>query len=115
MDVGAQLQEGIVYRGDIDGIRVFTYAGWYVDPETNLEEEIWPSNVAALCSGGLEGGRFYGAIKDPRAGFQAVPYFPTMWIDNDPPVEWLMVQSAPLVVPQRVDAAVAVEVVAVGS
>lgn len=111
MDVGATFQEGLTFRGDIDGFRVFTYAGWYVDPADDTEKELWPANVAGLASGGLEGVRFYGAIKDPRAGYQAMPYFPKMWIDEDPPVEWLMVQSAPLIVPQRVDGAVSCEVV----
>ena len=111
LDVGAQLTEGLTYRGEIDGFNIFTYAGWYVDPVTNVETEIWPTDVVALTSALLEGVRAFGAIRDGKAGFRAMPYFPKLWEQDDPAVEYLMMQSAPLLVPLRVNASIAVDVV----
>lgn len=110
MAPGAQAVEGGVYRGTIDGFNIYTYGGWYVDPLDNTEKEIFPADQVLLASPLVEGVRAYGAILDGKAGLQAMPYFPKMWEDNDPAVEWLMTQSAPLVVPTRPDATVCVDV-----
>jgi hypothetical protein len=111
LDLGAQLIEGLTYRGVIDGFNIFTYAGWYVDPATGTETPIWPADVVALTSSLLEGVRAFGAIKDEEAGLRAMPYFPKSWTQQDPAVRFLMMQSAPLTVPTRVNASVAVDVV----
>ncbi|MEX1185316.1 MAG: major capsid protein [Gemmatimonadaceae bacterium] len=111
LDLGAQLTEGMMYRGVIDGFNIFTYAGWYVDPATGSETAIWPADVVALTSAMLEGVRAFGAIRDEEADLQALPFFPKSWLNKDPAVRYLMMQSAPLVVPTRVNASVAVDVV----
>ena len=59
---------------------------------------------------GIEGVRCYGAIKDEQAGFQANRYFPKSWLENDPAVRWMLLQSAPLVVPYRPNASMCVTV-----
>jgi hypothetical protein len=52
----------------------------------------------------------YGAIKDEAAGMQALDYFSKSWTQPDPAVRFLMLQSAPLVVPYRVNATLAAKV-----
>ena len=104
MNSSAVFSEGLTPLGTIDGFGIWTYGGWYVDPADDTEKEIFPAKQIALASPGIEGVQAFGAIQDPRAGFAAVPYFPSTWIDNDPPVQWLMMQSAPLTVPTRVNA-----------
>ena len=52
----------------------------------------------------FEGVRAYGAIRDEDAGFQALPYFAKSWKENDPSVRYLLMQSAPLTVPYRINA-----------
>lgn len=52
----------------------------------------------------VEGVRCFGAIKDFRAGLRALERFPKMWEQEDPSVEYLMTQSAPLMVPKRPNA-----------
>lgn len=111
LDLGAQLIEGLTFRGVIDGFNIYTYAGWYVDPATGSETAIWPLDVVALTSAMLEGVRAFGAIRDEKAGLQAMPYFPKSWTTEDPAVRYLMMQSAPLLVPSRVNASVACDVV----
>ena len=111
MDVGAQQIEGLTPRGTIDGFNIWTYGGWYEDPDTAVVTPIWPADIVGMASALVEGVRAFGGIKDPKAGLQAVPYFPKMWIEEDPAVTWLMLQAAPLVVPTRPDATLAVDVV----
>ena len=50
-------------------------------------------------SSAVEGVRCFGAVLDKSAGYQAVDYFPKMWEEEDPSVEYLMTQGAPLMVP----------------
>ncbi len=109
IDLGAQQVEGGVFRGSIDGFNIFTYASWYVDPATGLEVPILPAATVMLI-GATEGVRAFGAIRDELAGYQATPFFSKSWIENDPPVRYLMTQSAPLVVPSRVNATLAATV-----
>ena len=60
--------------------------------------------------GQIEGVRHYGAIKDEKAGFQALDYFQKSWTVEDPAARILLLQSAPLVVPYRVNACLAAKV-----
>lgn len=49
--------------------------------------------------GDIDGVRCYGAIHDPKAGYQALSVFMKNWVNEDPAVEYLLSQSAPLMVP----------------
>lgn len=111
MNPGQKVVEGGSFQGTIDNLNIWTYSGWYVDPLDDTEKEIWPTDLVALVSPALEGVRAYGAIKDGKAGLRAMPYFPKMWEDDDPAVEYLMLQSAPLMVPMRPDASWARKVI----
>jgi len=106
LNQGAISVEGGQYMGTIDNFNVFVYGGWYVDPATGTETAIFPAKAALMTSSLVEGVRAFGAIQDEKAGLQAVPYFAKSWTVEDPAVRYLMMQSAPLVVPTRVDASV---------
>jgi hypothetical protein len=110
MAMGAQPQEGGVYRGTIGGFNIFTYGGWYVDPADDTEKEIFPAGEVVLASTAVEGVRAFGAILEGR-NLKAFPYYPKTWEENDPSVEWLMMQSSPLMVPARANATLKVKVV----
>jgi hypothetical protein len=100
----AQVTEGGQFFGTIDGFNLYVYAGWYVDPADGVEKPILPAGTVILSSPQLEGTRAYGAIRDEQAGIQALPYFVKSWTEEDPSVRFLMMQSAPLVVPYRPNA-----------
>lgn len=105
----AVVSEGGTLMGVIDQFNIYVYAGWYVDPATGTEGPILPSGTVimtgpAVGGSGPDGVRAFGAIKDEEAGFQAVPYFSKSWIEKDPAVRYLMLQSAPLMVPHRPNA-----------
>jgi hypothetical protein len=98
----APITEGGVYMGTIDGFNIYVYSGWYVDPATGTEQPVLSDpNLVALTSAALEGYQAYGAIRDETAGLQSVPYFSKSWVEEDPSVRFLMLQSAPLLVPYR--------------
>ena len=103
--------DGGVFMGVVDGFEIYTYADWYIDPEDDTEKPYLPDGTVVLTSSdGLEGYRAFGAIRSESAGYQALPYFPKSWVDQDPEVRWLLTQSAPLVVPYRVNASMAATV-----
>jgi hypothetical protein len=102
----ASAEEGLRYMGTLDGFNIFVYAGWYIDPATGNETEIWPAKSVALLSSAVEGTRAFGAIQDEELGFVAAQYAPKSWTEKDPAVRYLMMQSAPLTVLGRPDAVV---------
>jgi Phage major capsid protein E len=105
----AQVTEGGVFMGNVDGYNIYVYAGWYVD-DNNVEQPILPAGTVLMGGAQIQGIRAFGAIRDEDAGFQALPYYCKSWIDPDPSVRYLLMQSAPLVVPTRVNASFAATV-----
>jgi hypothetical protein len=55
-------------------------------------------------STGTDGVRHFGAIRDLDAGIQARQYFVKSWREPDPSRQFLLMQSAPLLVPYRPNA-----------
>ena len=96
--------EGGRFMGSIGDLDIYVYVGWYEDPATGNNTPYLPDNTVIITSAQLEGVRAYGAIHDEKAGFQAMPYFAKSWVEEDPAVRYLLLQSAPLVVPYRVNA-----------
>lgn len=104
VNVGAQLADGGVFVGNIDGFNLWVYSAWYVDPADGVEKPILPAGTVILSGPELEGVRAFGAIRDEAAGLQALPYFVKSWVEEDPSVRFVMMQSAPLLVPYRPNA-----------
>ena len=86
------------------GIRVWVYSDIYEDDDGNQIEVMDQNIIVGLNPAGVEGVRCFGAIKDARAGYQALDIFPKTWMNEDPSVEYAMSQSAPLMVPRRPNA-----------
>ena len=99
----AQVAEGGVFMGIIDGFNIFVYSGWYIN-DSNVETAILPAGTVLMTASQLQGVQAFGAIRDEAAGYQALPYYPKSWVENDPAARILLMQSAPLVVPTRVNA-----------
>lgn len=92
------------YMGSTGDFDIYVYADWYEDPTTGTVTPYLPSGTVIMTGQDLEGVRAFGAIRDEEAGYQAMPYFPKSWIEKDPAVRYLLMQSAPLPVPYRVNA-----------
>lgn len=103
--------DGGKFMGTIDGFEIYTYADWYIDPADGVEKPQLPAGTVLMSeSQKLEGYRAFGAIRDEEAGYQALPYFPKSWVEKDPAVRWLLMQSAPLVVPYRINGSLSAKV-----
>lgn len=103
---GTPITEGGSFMGIIDGYNIFVYSSWYVDPADSVEKPILPAGTVLLTGPQIEGVRAYGAIRDEQAGLRPQAYFVKSWIEEDPAVRFVMMQTAPLVVPYRVNATV---------
>jgi len=102
--------EGARYMGNTGDFDIWVYAGWYEHPDTAAVTPYLPANTVLVLGPDIEGVRAYGAIRDEAAGYQAMPYYVKSWVDQDPAVRYLMLQSAPLTVPYRVNASLAATV-----
>ena len=92
------------YGGSIGDFDFWIYNDTYVDDEGN-DQSLLPEYTVILASQGLlEGTRCYGIILDEKASYKANRYFTKSWLEEDPAVRWLLMQSAPLVVPFRPNA-----------
>lgn len=98
------------YKGNVGDFRIWTYAEAYVD-EAGTTRKYLPNDHIIMGSDQIEGVQHHGSIKDEKAGFQARDYFQKTWTQEDPAVRYLMLQSAPLVVPYRPNASLAARVI----
>ncbi|QEG09435.1 major capsid protein [Proteus phage Saba] len=97
--------EGVEYLGRIAGVNgsgamdIYVNTQKYFDQD-NKEQYIVPQGGVVGVSRAVEGYRCFGAIYDKKAGFQSLAMFPKQWEEEDPAVDYLMTQSAPLMVPR---------------
>lgn len=96
--------EGGRYMGRVGDFDIWVYTGWYEHPTTKVVTAFMPDYTVILTGPDLEGARCFGAIQDEEAGLQAMPYFAKSWVEKDPSARLLLLQSAPLPVPYRVNA-----------
>lgn len=103
INMGPRACQGVLDMGIWGQYRLWLYNDWYVD-ENNKEQPMIPDGTILGVSDQLEGTRAYGVIFDPEIGYIPAAYVPKMWVEHDPPQLFLMMQSAPLVIPTRVNA-----------
>lgn len=103
IDKGPAVRRGAVNKGVWGTYNLWVYNDWYVD-DSGTNQRMLPAYTVILSGPELEGVKHFGAIQDEEANVAAMPWFPKSWVDKDPPVRWLMMQSAPLVVPYRPNA-----------
>ena len=109
IQLGPKVAPGAILQGYWGTIRVWLYNDWYVD-DNNVEQPMLPDGTVLGISDQLNGTRAYGAIKDPAFAYGAMAYAPKSWMQEDPAQRFLMLQSAPLVIPSRVNACLAATV-----
>lgn len=94
---GAEYMGNLSGRAGMGNIELWTYSETY-DDETGAEQPFLnPNDVVGV--GAVDGVQCFGAIHDAQAGYRAIPVFQKNWIQEDPSVEYLLFQSAPLLVP----------------
>lgn len=110
IDLGS-LPDHIQYKGNDGTFDYWVYADWYLADGASTETEMLPRGTV-LGIGDIMGVRHFGAIKDERAGFQAMEYFSKSWLIEDPSVRNLLMQSAPVLAPYRPNAGFCANVLA---
>lgn len=96
--------------GVLGMIEYWVYNDVYIDPVDGQTKNLMPSGEVLLLSNDIEGTRCYAAIQDEKANYKATRYFPKSWLEEDPAVRWMLMQSAPLMVPFRPNATASLEV-----
>jgi hypothetical protein len=104
INVGAQIERGAVYKGRWGNYDLWVYNDWYVDPEDDKEYPMITDGTVVMSGPDLMGTRAFGMIIDPAFNYGPLAYAPKMWLNQDPAQLFLMMQSAPLVIPSRVNA-----------
>lgn len=99
--------EGQEYMGTYGGIFGGGQIDLWVDRSKYVDEagaeQFFLEQKSVVGFSDVEGVRCFGAIKDFDA-LRAMERFPKMWREQDPSVEYLMTQSAPLMVPKKPNA-----------
>lgn len=96
--------EGVQYMGEIVGTNGNGRMRIWVNTQkltgdNGKDEYLMPQKGVLGISTAVDGVRCFGAVYDADVGYAAVDYFPKMWKNPDPSVEYLMTQGAPLMVP----------------
>jgi len=104
MEIGAKVQKGASYMGHWGTFDLWLYNDWYVD-DNNVEQPMLPDGTVILCGPDLMGTRAFGQILDPDFNYGPLPYAPKSWVEKDPAQRLLLMQSSPIVIPSRVNAA----------
>lgn len=111
--------EGVEFMGRIAGLDgkgamdLYVDTSKYRDPTTGNETFFLDQKtVVGVAPQSIQGVRCFGAIKDKAAGYRAIEMFPKMWEEEDPSVEYIMTQSAPLMVPVEPNASFSIKVAA---
>lgn len=110
------LPNGATYYGTIRdvGLDIYSYDEWYFDEATGTEQAMIPPDLALIASTRARTSRNYAVIRDFDAinsGQFAVTRYPKTWIERNPSVRILMIQSAPLIVTHQPDAHMTIKVV----
>jgi len=109
VNVGAQIQRGAVAKGVWGNYNLWLYNDWYVD-DNNVEQPMLPDGTVIMTGPDLDGTRAFGQIIDPAFNYASLPFAPKTWLKDDPAQRFLMMQSAPIIIPSRVNAALAATV-----
>lgn len=109
VQIGAQTQHGAIYKGRWGQYDLWVYNDWYVDENEN-ELPMLPDGTVVMCGPDMMGTRAFGQIMDPEFSYQSLPYAPKTWVEKDPAQRILLMQSSPIVIPSRVNAAMSVNV-----
>jgi hypothetical protein len=101
---GTQVEQGAAYMGRWGQFDLWLYNDWYVDA-SNVEQPMLADGQIVMSGPALMGTRAFGMIMDPKFAYKPMPYAPKTWIMDDPAQRIIMMQSAPIVIPSRVNAA----------
>lgn len=96
--IGLAADSEIEFVGNLGpDLAVYVYSDYY-EVDGVVTPFLNPKDVV-LTGPGMMGYRCFGAIQDPYAQYQSFEKFPRHFLQDDPAGEFVMTQSAPLMVP----------------
>lgn len=101
---GTQVDKGAIYKGRWGNFDLWLYNDWFIDPDDNIEKSMLTNGNLIMSGEQLMGTRAFGAIMDPAFVYGAMAFAPKSWLQEDPAQRFIMMQSAPIVIPSRVNA-----------
>lgn len=111
VDAGPRVIKGAVYKGRWGNFDLWLYNDWFIDPVDGIEKPMIPDGAVLMSGADLMGTRAFGLILDPAFNYGPMAFAPKSWIMPDPAQRYLLMQSAPLVIPSRVNASLCATVV----
>ncbi|CQG95335.1 major capsid protein [Yersinia enterocolitica] len=111
VDAGPRVNKGAVYKGRWGNFDLWLYNDWFIDPADGIEKPMIPNGAVLMGSADLMGTRAFGVILDPEFNYGPLAFAPKSWVMPDPAQRYLLMQSAPLVIPSRVNASLCATVV----
>jgi hypothetical protein len=110
IEMGPRKPGTAMYQGRIGNFDFWTLKQTFREID-GTEVQAMPSGWVVMAAPELMGTRVYGGIYEERlGGYVDLRYYQKSWIEEDPSVRWLLMQSAPLVVPYRPDASLGAKV-----
>lgn len=99
LNTGIRSGENVEYVGNLSqNLQLWVYNDFY-EASDGTSTPFMSSKDVVLTGPNVNGVRAFGAILDVGAQYRPLPIYPKNWAENDPPVEFVMSQSAPLMVP----------------
>lgn len=111
VDAGPRVNKGAVYKGRWGNFDLWLYNDWFIDPADGIEKPMIPDGAVLMSGADLMGTRTFGVILDPAFNYGPMAFAPKSWVMPDPAQRYLLMQSAPLVIPSRVNASLCATVV----
>lgn len=98
------IKAGAQYKGTYGNFPIYVYTGSYIDPADNTVKKYMPDYTVVLAGSQLQGVRHFGAIMDVDVLVSREMYAKS-WTEQNPSRRWLMMESAPLLVPYNPNSA----------
>lgn len=100
-----RLPKGVKFFGDDaeSGLSLWGYTEKFYDTGSQQFVDLINPKKVVVAATGARVTRHYGAIQNVRTNFIG-PRWPFSWITDDPGVQWVSLESAPLVAPHEIDA-----------
>ncbi|UQY33813.1 major capsid protein [Pseudomonas fulva] len=98
LELGPQLEKEVMRKGFIGEFEIVVYTGKYTDDE-GAKTNFMPDYGVLIAPASADNVMAYGGIQDAKAnanGIAEATRYPSNWFTDNPSVEWLQTQTAPV-------------------
>lgn len=98
LELGPQLEREVMRKGFFGEYEIIVYTGKYTDSEGD-KVNFMPDHTLLIAPATTDNVMAYGGIQDAKAnanGIAEATRYPSNWFSDNPSIEWLQTQSAPV-------------------